>query len=186
MITVVIVGILSAVAIPAYSRYRYRGWAVEATEVLAQIAHAQEGYRAEYSHYADVSHDQDLSGSGEGTAGGLPGVWWPTLGAATSSSSGRVNFYTYGPGLPAAWNQLGVRPRQMVRYSFQTIAGNPGVVPAVGSPGGSLGYTSLPDIQRGPWYYATAAGDLDGDGIYGRYEITSLRPGVNIIGQAYE
>lgn len=170
LIVVVIVGILAAIAGPAYSRHRYRALAVEASETLSQIVNAQESYRAEFNMYSDTSNDPSLSmPANDGATGGL-GAWWPTLGAPAAGTGGQVDFYV---GLPAAWNQLGVRPRQFVRYSFQSIAGNPAVTPSVGT-SGNLGYTSLPAAQQGQWFYACAAGDLDNDSIYSRFEVSSL------------
>ncbi|MFO0606378.1 MAG: prepilin-type N-terminal cleavage/methylation domain-containing protein [Polyangiales bacterium] len=181
MIVVVIVGILAAVAGPLYLRHRNRSLALEASEVLTQIVHAQEGYRAEFNMYSDASNDLALSAPTTNGASGSLGAWWPALGAP-AAAGGTVDFYS---SLPSSWNQLGVRPRQLVRYSYQTIAGNPGVAPAVG-PSGNLGYTSLPLAQQGQWYYATASGDLDRDGVYSRFEVSSLQRELNIIGDDTE
>lgn len=170
LIVVVIVGILAAVAGPAYARHRYRALAVEAAETLSQIVNAQEAYRAEFNMYSDASNDLALSMPTNNGASGSLGMWWPALGAPAAGTGGQIDFYT---GLPASWNQLGVRPRQLVRYSFQTISGNPAVTPSVGT-SGNLGYTSLPAAQQGQWFYACAAGDLDADGIYSRFEVSSL------------
>jgi prepilin-type N-terminal cleavage/methylation domain-containing protein len=181
LIVVVIVGVLAAIAVPTYLRQRYRSQAIEASEVLGQIVHAQESYRAEFNVYSDVSNDPTLSGTNEGTRGTL-GTWWPGLGTPAGSPGGRADFYT---GLPAAWNQLGVRPRQLVRYSYQTIAGNPGVVPSVG-PSGNLGYTSLPTAQQGLWFYAVASGDLNNNGTFSRFEVSSITPALRVIGSETE
>ncbi len=169
LIVVVIVGILAAVAGPAYARHRYRALAVEAAETLSQIVNAQEAYRAEFNMYSDASNDTALTMPSTNGATGSLGTWWPALGAP-AAAGGQIDFYA---GLPVSWNQLGVRPRQLVRYSFQTIAGNPAVTPAVGA-SGNLGYTALPAAQQGQWFYACAAGDLDADGIYSRFEVSSL------------
>lgn len=181
MIVVVIMGILAAVAGPLYMRQRYRSQAIEATELLTQIVHAQEGYRAEFNVYSDASNDAPLTAvTVEGTRGSL-GTWWPALGAP-ASAGGMVDFYV---SLPASWNQLSVRPRQFVRYSLQTIAGNPGVVPSVGA-SGDLGYAALPLAQQGQWFYATASGDLNANGVYSRFEVSSLRRELTIIGSETE
>lgn len=181
MVVVVIIGILAAVALPTYMRHRYRSQALEAAEVLSQVAAAQEAYRAEHGQYSDASNDPGLAGTASGTTGAL-GTWWPARGAAAASATGQVDFYT---GLPAAWNQLGVRPRRFVRYSYQTIAGNPGVAPSVGA-SGNLGYSSLPTAQQGSWYYAAATGDLDRDGTFSIFEVSSLTRTVNVVGSELE
>ncbi len=178
MIVVVIVAILAAVAGPIYARHRYKALAIEASEVLAQVVNAQEAYRAEFNMYSDASNDPGLAAPLTNGASGAPGAWWPTLGAPAAAATGQVDFYV---GLPAAWNQLGVRPRQMVRYSYQTIAGNPGVTPAVGA-SGNLGYSTLPTAQQGQWFYAAASGDLDRDGIYSRFEVSSLSRELTVVG----
>ncbi len=178
MIVVVIIGILAAVAGPMYMRHRNRSLAVEASQVLTQIVQAQEGYRAEFNMYSDASNDFALTAPTTNGNRGTLGTWWPALGGPAASPGGTLDFYL---GLPLAWNQLGVRPRQFVRYSFQTIAGNPGIAPSVG-PSGDLGYGALPATQQGQWYYCTASGDLDNDGIYSRFEVSSQRRELNIIG----
>lgn len=175
MIVVVIIGVLTAIAIPLYMRQRLRGQAVEATEVLNRIVAAQESYRAEFNSYSDASNDLTLSGTGTHTSGAI-GTWWP------AQSTGLRSFYT---SLPASWNQLGVRPREMVRFSYVTCAGNPGVLPAVG-PSGDLGYAALPAAQQGIWYYAAASADLDEDSVFSRFEVSSIRRGVNVIGSETE
>lgn len=175
MMVVVIIGVLSAIAMPAYMRQRLRGQAVEGTEVLSRIVAAQEAYRAEFNSYSDASNDPTLSGAGSHTTGGI-GAWWPALG------TGQRSFYS---NLPAAWNQLGVRPREMVRFSYVTCAGNPGVLPSVGA-SGDLGYAALPAAQQGIWYYASASADLDEDGVFSRFEVSSIRRGMTILGSETE
>ncbi len=171
MIVVVIMGILAAVAVPLYMKQRLRAQAIEASEVLSQITASQESYRAGFGAYSDASNDGTLTGALNGARGTL-GTWWPALGSATGGNTS--DFYA---SLPPSWNQLGVRPRQAVRYSFQTIAGNPGVAPNVGS---DLGWSTLPTAQRGQWYYATASADLNGNGVFSRFEVSSLTQGVQI------
>lgn len=179
MMVVIIIGILAAIAGPTYSRSRYRAYALEATEVLSKITAAQEGYRSQFNMYADTSNDPSLSGMSNGSSGTLPGSWYPAL--TTRDADGMYDFYgPNGSFLPPSWNQLGVRPRQRVRYSYQTIAGRPGIVPAVGGPNPTLGYTALPVPQQSAWYYAVAQGDLDRNGTYGRYEVSNLLTSVTV------
>ena len=182
LIVVVIVGVLAAVAGPMYLRQRGRSLGLEAPEVLTQVMHAQEAYRAEFNTYADVSNDFALaSPTTEGSSGAL-GAYWPALGAAASTSSGLVDFYA---GLPLAWNQLGVRPRQFVRFAFQTVAGDPGVAPATALRA-AASYAALPAAARGQWYVAAAWGDLDRDGTYSRFEVSSLDLGLQVDGEETE
>jgi prepilin-type N-terminal cleavage/methylation domain-containing protein len=176
MMVVIIIGILSAIAMPLYSRSRYRSFALEASEVLGRITSAQETYRAQFNIYSDTSNDSTLSGTSNGASGLLGNNWWPALN--TRDADGQVDFYT---SLPASWNQLGVRPRQRVRYSYQTVAGRPGVPPAVGGPTPDLGYALLPTAQRSSWYFAVASGDLDRDNQFSRFEVSNLTPGIRIV-----
>ena len=167
MMVVIIIGILAAIAGPTYSRNRYRSFAIEASEVLSKITSAQEGYRSEYNMYADTSNDPTLSGASNGSSGALGSNWYPAL--TDRDADGMKDFYgPSGASLPASWNQLGVRPRVRVRYSYQTIAGRPGIVPAVGGANPTLGYSALPSAQQTSWYYAVAEGDLNRDGRYSR------------------
>ncbi len=179
MVVVVILAILSAIAYPTYMHQQRRAQAVEASETLTRIVQAQESYRAEFTTYSDTSNDLGLSGVNAGTTGLLGGNWHPALGAPRAGPGGKIDFYI---GLPRAWGQLGVRPRQFVRYSYQTVAGNPGVLPTLGA-AGDLGYGSLPMAQRGPWYYAIGSGDLDGDATYSRFEVSNLFLGLRITGE---
>lgn len=176
MVVVIILGVLSGIAVPTYMRQQRKAQAVEAGETLTRIVQAQESYRAEFNTYADVSNDLALSGMNAGSTGILGNNWHPALGAPRAAPSGRVDFYV---GLPRAWAQLGVRPRQFVRYSYQSVAGNPGVLPALAA-AGDLGYGALPMAQRGPWYYAIASGDLDGDARYSTFEVSSLFQGLRV------
>jgi prepilin-type N-terminal cleavage/methylation domain-containing protein len=175
MIVVLIIGILAAIAMPLYSRSKYRSFALEASEVLSRISAAQETYRATFNMYADTSNDFPLAGTSEGASGLLGNNWWPAQN--TRDGDGQVDFYT---NLPASWNQLGVRPRQRVRYSYQTISGRPGVTPSVGGATPDLGYALLPAAQRGSWYYAVATGDLDGDGEFSRFEVSNFLPNIRV------
>lgn len=175
MMVVVIIGILSAIAMPLYSRNKYRSFALEGTEVLSRITAAQETYRATFNMYADTSNDFALSGAANGGSGALGANWWPSI--STRDADGQIDFYT---NLPASWNQLSVRPRQRVRYSYQTISGRPGVAPSVGGTNPDLGYATLPTAQQGAWYFAVATADLDQDGIYSRFEVSNLTPNVRI------
>lgn len=175
MMVVVIIGVLSAIAMPLYSRSRYRAYALEASEVLGRITAAQESYRATFNSYADTSSDFALAGTANGTSGVLGSAWWPAL--STRDADGQVDFYA---SLPTSWNQLGVRPRQRVRYSYQTIAGRPGVSPGVGGSSPTLGYETLPAAQQGSWYFAVASGDLDRDASYSRFEVSNLVQGIKI------
>ena len=55
MVVVVIIGILAAVAIPAYGRYAFRARRADAQELLLRIASAQERFYATNNHYGALT-----------------------------------------------------------------------------------------------------------------------------------
>ncbi len=147
MVTVAIIGILAAIAIPAYSSYLYRAKTTEAIGFLADIKSRQEAYRSEYFQYCAVSADNDSS-------------YWPT------ATPGRKAVAWNQGTIPVGWAQLGVRPpNPQVYFGYQAIAGAPGSTPAAG-----LGYDG-----SDYWFVSRARGDLDGDGVYLTIESYSAR-----------
>lgn len=52
MVGIVVVGILAAVALPAYQQYMYRSRRADATAALGSLQQAQERYRANEQNYA--------------------------------------------------------------------------------------------------------------------------------------
>jgi type IV pilus assembly protein PilE len=58
MITVAIVGILAAVAVPAYRQYIVRAKRTEAISALADIAQRQERYRLDHGGYSNDLLDE--------------------------------------------------------------------------------------------------------------------------------
>lgn len=137
MISVAIVGILSAIAIPAFISYRYRAQAQEAIDFLGIIKLRQESYRAEFGQYCNVSTPHPTTGTGNNGApeGDEDLLWDPP---------------------PANWLQLGASPaHSRVKFQFNVIAGDPGTPPNPNTWG-------FPNTDF--WFVATAVGDLDGDG----------------------
>lgn len=134
MVVVSIIGVLAAIAVPAFSSYIYKSRTAEATGFLAEIKQRQETYRAEFGQYCAVSGSDWGNYTPDALDGSNP-VAWPT-----------------GAG---AWQQLGAIPPGPVRFQYATIAGPPGTTP----PGNSgTGYAG-DDF----WFVAQARGDLDGD-----------------------
>ncbi len=108
MIVVGIIGILSALAIPAFNNYVMRSRTLEATNFLGEIHLREEGYRAEFGRYANLPE------------------WNPTVYAPR----GATNSFDPTIGL---WRQLGAMPDTNVRFQYQVLAGSPGQ--ATGIPG---------------------------------------------------
>ncbi len=105
MIVVAIVGILAAVAIPAFMNYVMRSRTLEAYDFLGEIHLRQESYRAEFGRYADLR------------------TWNPAAYAARDSSQ---------PWTPnAQWAQLGAAPDGAIRFQYYVEAGNPGAASSV-------------------------------------------------------
>jgi prepilin-type N-terminal cleavage/methylation domain-containing protein len=152
MITVAIVGILAAIAIPSFTAYVQRSRTTEATSFLAEIKQRQESYRAEFTQYANVSTPNPAALP----AGGQQRGW--------------------GAPPPATWQQLGASPDGAVRFQFDTFAGLPNAAVAGGLPGcgDATGGVRNTDF----WFVAQALGDLDGDGVTVCFELTSHRESV--------
>jgi prepilin-type N-terminal cleavage/methylation domain-containing protein len=100
MIVVAIIGVLSAIAIPAFRNYVMRSRTTEAYDFLGEIHLREEGYRAEFGRYC-------------------PAGWSP----ATYALPGQVQ--PFDPTV-AGWAQLGALPDAMVRFQYQVLAGDPG------------------------------------------------------------
>jgi len=87
LLTVVgIIGILAAIAIPQFSKYRARAICSKAISDLANISHAQEAYYATNYSYTAVVHNSDYSSN-------LPGFTW-THGVVLISSTGDDRGFT--------------------------------------------------------------------------------------------
>jgi type IV pilus assembly protein PilE len=55
MIVIAIIAILSAFAVPAYSRYAYRARRADGQELLLRLANAQERYYATFNKYGSLT-----------------------------------------------------------------------------------------------------------------------------------
>lgn len=158
MVTVVILGILSTVALVSYRQYVRRVHTSEALGMLGMIRMRQETYRSEFSQYCDVS-----SATHDGTSGTVASHWPATAPGQTATD--------WNSGIPPEWIQLGVRPSGPVYFRYDVVAGNPGVTPNL--PGG-YGTSSNQDA----WWVGHAYGDLDGDGIQSTFEASCLTTGI--------
>jgi prepilin-type N-terminal cleavage/methylation domain-containing protein len=160
MTVVVIVGVLSAMAIPTFSDYLYKSRATEATEFLGVIRLREEAYRAEFGAYCPT-----LAAAAFPTA--LSSLDSRTNLNPDPSTTGRNSrFWTS----TAQWRQLGATPSGPVRFGYGVVAGDPSNMPA------GLGFQARPDF----WWVARAVGDLDGDGTYVMFEAYSPSKGVYI------
>lgn len=135
MIVVAIIGVLAAVAVPAFGSYVRRSKASEAVSFLGEVKQRQEAFRAEFGTYCGVADDYNWH----------PGSV-PTDGEKVDWDDGSI---------PNAWLQLGASPDGDVYFQYGFVAGGPGTAPS--SPA-QLG----PPNEF--WFSSQARTDIDGDG----------------------
>ena len=104
MIVVAIVGVLAAVAIPAFRSYTLRARVSEATGFLSEIKQRQEVYRSEFGQYAAAPWNPAA----------VPGV------------------NAVGWAADASWQQLAASPDGATYFRYQILAGAPGTFPPGG------------------------------------------------------
>ena len=109
MIVVAIIGILSALAIPAFRSYVQKSRMSEGFAFLGEIRQRQEAYRAEFGQYATVQWQPQAMP----LTNGLRRAWTPT----------------------ADWRQLGAAPDGPTRFIYDATGDVPGMTPA-GCPAG--------------------------------------------------
>jgi type IV pilus assembly protein PilA len=100
LVTIAIIGILAAIAIPQYSRYRRSGFDVMAKEDIANVARAEEAYFVDTSKYLDCT---------DAGCNALPGVTdlsaGVTLGmAATATGFTGTSTHPKGSGIIYTWD----------------------------------------------------------------------------------
>ena len=155
MIVVAIIGILAALAIPAFSAYIKKSKAAEATENLKAIYNGAAAYfGAEHSTGAGMAATAQTSCT-VATSGAVP---------AAPAVQKQVGAFSSDPSFLA----VGFTPNDPVYYSYQ-----------ITTTGAGCGITS----SSGALVYSlSAAGDLDGDGVLGTYKMSA---GVNAQGDIY-
>jgi type II secretory pathway pseudopilin PulG len=104
MITVAIIGILAAIAIPAFQNYQSRSKRSEAYANLASIAKMEQSYFAEYDSYVDVAAPQPGTASGR-VPGPTKMPWVP------------------GASLPNMFGTLGWEPEGNVYFDYDVDTG---------------------------------------------------------------
>jgi len=150
MIVVVIIGVLAAVAVFAYSRHIKSGRVVEARNFIALIQARQESYFQQYGQYCDVAS----------------GAYYPTAAPSGGES------VSWSP-TSTDWNTLGAMPEKgathfqyMVRASAataHTLEGFASVCGVAAQPTGPVSDAGTPWTPH-PWYYVVGRANLDGDG----------------------
>ena len=143
MIVVAILGVLAALAIPAFNRYIARGKLSEATTMLQNIKMQQESYRQAYGRYhaiQDFNPDEITAKKAlnEWDTAGAVGAEWEKLGAKPNS---KYTYYQYAVGAGGPWGVLDVDDE------------------------GSRGLPEVDPLTSKHWWVAVAHGDLDNDGV---------------------
>jgi prepilin-type N-terminal cleavage/methylation domain-containing protein len=151
MVTVIIVGILSLVAILGYRRVIHRAYLAEAQDMVSTIRKAQEAFRAENGGYLDVSlglgpgYDYPLP-----TPGKSKTAWGGTCTTCQNPATG--------------WSALNVASGAPLAFGYSTRADN-----KVGPPSFTImvnGQAFDMTQMSAPWYVVEADGDLDGNGLF--------------------
>lgn len=102
MITMTIVAILSAVAIPQFNDYRARGFDVRALSDLRNVAIAEEAYFLDEEEYLSCTND---------SCGALPGIATISPGVTIEISASDTSFtgsasHEQGSGKTFTWDSL--------------------------------------------------------------------------------
>lgn len=118
MITVAIIGILAAIAIPAFQNYQHRSKRSEAMSNLVSIARAEKAYRAEYNVFVPASIPQPGGGLGPSKR-----AWTPAADADFAAIGWRPEghvYYDYAVDI----DDVGC-PGCMTVTAFGNVDGNP-------------------------------------------------------------
>jgi type II secretory pathway pseudopilin PulG len=148
MAVVLIVGILSAIAIPSFSGYIYKSRTTEAIDFLGTIRLREESYRSEFGVYCPTVADYTALATNSNLS--------------PDPSTTRRNAGAFPGG--TAWAQLGANPTGPVRFGYGVAAGTPSSYPNV------IGFSAA---NADFWFIARAVSDLDADSTYATFEIYS-------------
>lgn len=157
MIVVVIVGVLSAIAIPSFQDYIMKSRTTEATEFLGVIRLSEESFRSEFGTYQAT-----FAPSGNDIA------LIDTNLVPSAPSKDPVAFTPNDE-----WRRLGARPSGRVRFAYGVAAGTPGNAPS------SLGWDAA---NADFWWVARAVGNLDADSASVVFEAYSATKNIFVTG----
>jgi prepilin-type N-terminal cleavage/methylation domain-containing protein len=153
MLVVVIVGILVAVAIYAYSRSMRKARSTEVVTMFGEIRMREEAYKSEFGRYLPLCP----APSGAPGADCAESDMWPT---PLPGRGQEIDIAT--PGLPARWQTLKMQPGKAGLYcQYVAVAGLAGTAVPGTYPKGQLLYGAA--VVPGNWYYLVAQCDWDND-----------------------
>jgi len=168
MITVTILAVLAVVAVTSYKRYMYRAQASEGKDILMEVKMKQEHYFSTYSQYVTSGSESALypKENALGQGGKQIKNMWSWRGLSCSSGSTLPDL---------AWCHLGFKANREGFFRVSTVGWSRG---SSTKPSGS----AHPFVQKMDaskrWYYAFAHADLDADGKYSTFVITSQSPAI--------
>jgi prepilin-type N-terminal cleavage/methylation domain-containing protein len=148
IIVVVIIGVLAAIAIPAFRKYMDSGRTAEAMAMLGEIRNREEAYRAEFGSYLSTATNETTV--------------FPTIGSCNVAGQVEPCAKSASPNAsppaapPLAWSQLGINPQKNQLYCGYVALAGPAGTPASGVIGlQQLGSSAVPS----PWWYGIAICD---------------------------
>jgi prepilin-type N-terminal cleavage/methylation domain-containing protein len=142
MIVVVIIGVLAAIAIPAYSKWVKRSKSAEVPQMLGHIAQREEAYRTEFGVYLSTGADD--------------AAIYPALASPLCDSRTAVG--TAANPLPASWVALRIQPPDNALYcGYVAVGGNS--TDAVPAPELSDLWNNVQPTQQ--WFYIHATCNWD-------------------------
>ena len=157
LITVAMVGVMSALAMVGYRRYLYSAQSSEAKNVIEMIRGAQEAYKSEMLQYLSVSTNIN--------------TFYPN----TAPNDVRYAWvYPSHADYNTGWKLLSVNPDGPVRFGYACVAG---ITPASSMQTLSAFITppTIPTLNPGTaWYEIQAKNDHDKNGIFAVFASTSL------------
>jgi type IV pilus assembly protein PilA len=158
MIVIVILGILAAIAVISFRKYVQHAKTSETYTILGDIRAKQEGYRAEFSQYCDVSGSHQLA----------DGARFPATAPRTDGTKVEWN----AP--PLQWQQLGFAAHSPVYGGYVVAAGLPTQACAGNCPALNT---------NDHWWAAWGLLDLDGDGTFSTYEAINFTTDVHVMNE---
>lgn len=147
MIVVVILGVLAAVAVPAFTRYLRRSKTSEASDKLSLI------YRGSVSYLINSNINVDRGVGGEGIALMFPSSTGPTPAASCCTEPGEMCLTTTADWEDPTWVGLdfSIADPHRFQYTYQSGGQGPGAI-----------------------FTARANADLDCDGEFSTFERTGI------------